>query len=70
MAGRTQQTFRSRITDRGSADPFAAILPEIAEPKLYIQYAEEEDYSIPSRPVSESCDGSENRAASTEPNQR
>ncbi len=45
--------LRTRVDDRSVADPYAAILPEVAEPKLTFTLADEEDYSVPLRSIEE-----------------
>ena len=48
MNARTH-VLRPPAHHRGSADPFTAILPEVAEPKLDITLADEDDNLIPLR---------------------
>lgn len=45
--------LRTRVDDRSVVDPYAAILPEVAEPKLVIILADEEDDSVPLRSIQE-----------------
>jgi hypothetical protein len=58
---RPTHVLRSPASRRSFADPFAAILPEVAEPKLDTSILDEDENLMPLRPTGSSPDSESGR---------